>query len=56
MKTARVARCAVLAMLLGVASALLGAQQDTGSGIRIGDNDLGGVVTSANGAEAGVRS
>jgi hypothetical protein len=32
----------------------LSAQQDTGQAVRIGADDLGGVVTSANGPEAGV--
>ena len=43
-----------IAMLLTAAPARLHAQQSTDPAIRIGDNDLGGVVTSANGPEAGV--
>jgi len=40
--------------LLTASSAGLSAQQDADSSIRIGDSDFGGVVTSANGPEAGV--
>jgi hypothetical protein len=43
-----------IAALLTAASARLSAQPNTESSIRIGDNDLGGVVTSAKGPEAGV--
>src|SRR3974390_2127790 len=45
---------------LGVVVALialpvrLSAQQDAAEAVRIGGEDLGGVVTSANGSEAGV--
>ena len=42
------------AALLTVTSAKLNAQQSTESQIRIGGSDLGGVVTSAKGPEAGV--
>ena len=42
------------AALLTVTSAKLSAQQSTDSQIRIGGSDLGGVVTSAKGPEAGV--
>jgi hypothetical protein len=42
------------AALLTVTSAKLNAQQSTDSQIRIGGSDLGGVVTSAKGLEAGV--
>jgi hypothetical protein len=42
------------AALLTVTSAKLNAQQSTDSQIRIGGSDLGGVVTSAKGPEAGV--
>ena len=42
-----------IAVLLTASPARLSAQQST-RGISIGDNDLGGVVTSANGPEAGV--
>jgi hypothetical protein len=40
--------------LLAVGQARLSAQQRTDPAIRIGGDDLGGVVTSANGPEAGV--
>ncbi|WOJ90905.1 carboxypeptidase-like regulatory domain-containing protein [Methylocapsa polymorpha] len=43
-----------IAVLLTASSAGFSAQQDPGSLIRIGDSDLGGVVTSKNGPEAGV--
>jgi hypothetical protein len=43
-----------IAALLAAASARLSAQPNTESSIPIGDNDLGGVVTSAKGPEAGV--
>jgi hypothetical protein len=43
----------IAAFLAGVPSQL-NAQQKTDPGIRIGDSDLGGTVTSANGPEAGV--
>lgn len=58
MKNAKTIHSLILA--LGVAvfmssiSFRLGAQQNNDSAIRIGDLDLGGVVTSANGPEAGV--
>jgi hypothetical protein len=42
------------AAFLAVIPAHLSAQQKTDPGVRIGDNDLGGVVTSASGPEAGV--
>ena len=42
------------AVLLIASSARLGAQQSTDPAIRIGNNDLGGVVTGPNGPEAGV--
>jgi hypothetical protein len=41
-------------VLLIAAPARLRAQQNTTATVRIGDNDLGGVVTSAHGPEAGV--
>jgi hypothetical protein len=41
-------------VLLIAAPARLRAQQNTTAAVRIGDNDLGGVVTSAHGPEAGV--
>src|SRR5215510_9059684 len=43
-----------IAMLLTASAAQLSAQQNTTDAVRIGDNDLGGVVTSAQGPEAGV--
>jgi len=43
-----------IAVLLTASAARLSAQQNTAEAVRIGDNDLGGVVTSANGPEAGV--
>ena len=43
-----------IAALLTASSARLSAQQNTDSPIRIGDSDLGGVVTSSKGPEAGV--
>ena len=43
-----------IAVLLTASSARLSAQQSTDPAIRIGNNDLGGVVTGPNGPEAGV--
>jgi hypothetical protein len=43
-----------IAVLLTALSARLSAQQSTDPAIRIGDNDLGGIVTGSNGPEAGV--
>ena len=43
-----------IVVLLIASPVRVSAQQDTGQTIRIGGDDLGGVVTSANGAEAGV--
>jgi hypothetical protein len=43
-----------IAVLLIASVARLRAQQNTVEAVRIGDNDLGGVVTSAHGPEAGV--
>jgi hypothetical protein len=43
-----------IAVLLTASSARLSAQQYTDPAIRIGDNDLGGVVTGPDGPEAGV--
>jgi hypothetical protein len=43
-----------IAMLWAASSARLSAQQNTDPAIRIGNSDLGGVVTSPNGPEAGV--
>jgi hypothetical protein len=58
MKAARVLYvvtiAAGLAALLAVGQVRLSAQQSTDPAIRIGGDDLGGVVTSANGPEAGV--
>ena len=43
-----------IALVVGLAPMSLGAQQKTDPAIRIGDNDLGGVVSGATGPEAGV--
>jgi hypothetical protein len=43
-----------LALLVAASPAPLSAQPSTGSGVSIGGNDLGGVVTGPNGPEAGV--
>jgi hypothetical protein len=43
-----------IAVSLAACAAQLGSQQGADPAIRISENDLGGVVTSANGAEAGV--
>src|SRR6266704_954059 len=43
-----------IAVLLAASQARLSAQPTNDPAIRIGDGDLGGVVTSANGPEAGV--
>ena len=43
-----------IAVLLAASPARLSAQQNPAEAVRIGDNDLGGVVTSAQGPEAGV--
>ena len=43
-----------IAVLLTVAPTRLRAQQRTDPALRIGDNDLGGVVTGPHGPEAGV--
>ncbi len=43
-----------IAVLLAAGQARLSAQQNPGAAIRIGDTDVGGVVTGANGPEAGV--
>ena len=43
-----------IAVLLAASPARLRAQQNPAEAVRIGDNDLGGVVTSAQGPEAGV--
>ncbi len=48
-----VAAVALGALLLS-SSAHLSAQQSAPAGVTVGDSDLGGVVTSANGPEAGV--
>src|SRR6202049_782091 len=42
------------AVVLASATTPLGAQPTTADAVRIGDNDLGGVVTGASGPEAGV--
>src|SRR5258707_5562865 len=55
MGTTRIAYSGVAAVVIAVfLTAPLGAQQGGGSAIRIGANDLGGVVRSAKGPEAGV--
>src|ERR1700731_1611845 len=43
-----------VAVILASATTPLGAQPTTADAVRIGDNDLGGVVTGASGPEAGV--
>src|SRR5713101_2063461 len=43
-----------IAVLLTASPARLRAQQTTAAAVSIGDNDLGGVVTSPHGLEAGV--
>ena len=43
-----------IAVLLAASPAWLSAQQNPAEAVRIGDSDLGGVVTSAQGPEAGV--
>jgi hypothetical protein len=43
-----------IALVLDLAPVRLGAQQKTDPTVRIGENDLGGVVRTANGPEAGV--
>src|SRR5437588_11443762 len=43
-----------IVVLLTASAARLNAQQSTAEAVRIGDNDLGGVVTSTQGPEAGV--
>src|SRR6266699_6195158 len=55
MGTTRIAYSGIAAIIVAVSlTAPLGAQQGGGSAIRIGANDLGGVVRSAKGPEAGV--
>src|SRR6266581_2818474 len=55
MGTTRIAYSGIAAIVIAVfLTAPLGAQQGGGSAIRIGANDLGGVVRSAKGPEAGV--
>src|SRR5947209_19477757 len=43
-----------IVVLLAASPAWLNAQQNPADAVRIGDSDLGGVVTSAQGPEAGV--
>src|SRR5262245_17773836 len=43
-----------IVVLLAASPAWLSAQQNSAEAVRIGDSDLGGVVTSAQGLEAGV--
>ena len=58
MRTTRVLYTGMLALgialLWAVSTARLSAQQRTDAAVNIGDTDLGGVVTGANGPEAGV--
>src|SRR6266853_5336176 len=55
MGTTRIAYSGVAAIIVAAfLTAPLGAQQGGGSAIRIGANDLGGVIRSAKGPEAGV--
>src|SRR3954466_2665865 len=44
----------ILAALLAAPPGIQAQQQTTALGITVGDSDLGGVVTGANGPEAGV--
>ena len=44
----------ILAVLLAGCQAQPGAEHSGAAGVTIGENDIGGVVTSANGPEAGV--
>src|SRR5882724_6830730 len=48
------AAAVAVAALLAAAPTGLSAQQTTADAVRIGDNDLGGVVTGTSGPEAGV--
>src|SRR5271166_2193315 len=48
------AAAVAVALILTAAPARLSAQQTTPAAVHIGDSDLGGLVTSANGTEAGV--
>jgi hypothetical protein len=50
----RVVAVSGIALVVGLAPIPLSAQQKTDTAIRIHDNDLGGIVRSANGPEAGV--
>src|SRR5437667_12238178 len=43
-----------ISLFLAVSAIQLSGQQSTGAAVRIDNDDIGGVVTSANGAEAGV--
>src|SRR5437870_12774885 len=58
MKTKNSSLWRIAALCFGVivaaAPARMSAQQNTDQTVRIGDNDRGGVVTGANGPEAGV--
>src|SRR5919112_345829 len=58
MRTTRVLYTGMLALgialLWATSMTLLSAQQGTDAALRIGDTDIGGVVTGANGPEAGV--
>src|SRR6266436_8063479 len=48
------AAAVAVAVVLAAAPIRLGAQPTTADAVRIGDNDLGGVVTGTSGPEAGV--
>jgi hypothetical protein len=48
------AAAVAIAVVLAASPTGLGAQQTTADAVRIGDNDLGGVVTGTSGPEAGV--
>src|SRR5881409_4265322 len=43
-----------IAALIAACAAQMGGEQSTGAAVRIDSDDIGGVVTSANGPEAGV--
>jgi hypothetical protein len=53
-RSSSTAAAVAVAALLAAAPTWLSAQQTTTEAVRIGDNDLGGVVTGASGPEAGV--
>src|SRR2546426_10725265 len=43
-----------IAAVIAACAAQMGGEQSTGAAVRIDDDDIGGVVTSAKGPEAGV--